>query len=26
MTAVTIFAINLIFTFKSRPPSATEAA
>ena len=26
MTAVTIFAINLIFTFNSRPPSATKAA
>lgn len=26
MTAVTVFAINLIFTFNSRPPSATEAA
>jgi len=26
MSAVTIFAINLIFTFNSRPPSATEAA
>ena len=26
MTAVTVFAINLIFTFNGRPPSATEAA
>ena len=24
MTAVTVFAINLIFTFNSRPPSATQ--
>jgi hypothetical protein len=26
MTAVTVFAINLILTFNSRPPSASEAA
>ena len=26
LTAVTVFAINLIFTFNGRPPSATEAA
>jgi hypothetical protein len=26
LTAVTVFAINLLFTFNSRPPSATEQA